>query len=154
MIYSKPEYKTLTSEIDILSKKVQLAQEMGVPDNKAQRKKAAQNDAKLKTLNGRMQAMKMRSTFLIGLFLMVSISSLSNYFEGIPVARLPFVPLSFFQGLTHRGLGGDDFTECSFFFIYLMASYLFRTNIQKFFGFEGPKTKFNPFMPDLNQNYN
>ena len=96
-----------------------------------------------------MTALKFKSTLLIGLFVVVTLSSLSNYFEGIPVARLPFTPFSLLQNLTHRGLGGDDYSECSYIVIYMMASYLFRTNIQKAFGLEGPKSTFNPFMPEF-----
>lgn len=104
-------------------------------------------EERLKQLQTEMTSMKFKSTLLIGLFLIVTMSSLSNYFDGIPIARLPFEPISLFQNITHRGLPGDDYTECSYIFIYMMASFLIRGNIQKFFGWEGPKTNFNPFMP-------
>lgn len=82
--------------------------------------------------------MKMKSNVLVTIFVIVTMSSLGNFFQGKPVGRLPFVPFSMLQGITHKGLVGEDATECSYLFIYLMASYLFRANIQKIFGFEGP----------------
>ena len=36
-----------------------------------------------------------------------------NSYSGVVVARLPFTPFRFLQGLTHRNLEGEDFTECS-----------------------------------------
>ena len=43
-------------------------------------------------------------------------------FEGRVVAKLPFVPIGLFQGLSHRGLTGDDYTECSFIFLYILCT--------------------------------
>lgn len=147
MIYSKPEYKSLTKDIEVLARKVEAKREEGAGDSKAAKKKAKTMEDRLKQLQTEMTSMKFKSTILIGLFLIVTMSSLSNFFAGIPVARLPFEPISLVRGMTHRGLAGDDYTECSYIFIYMMASFLLRGNIQKFFGFEGPKTNINPFMP-------
>lgn len=43
-------------------------------------------------------------------------------FEGRIVCRLPFTPISFLQGLSHRNLTGDDYTECSFIFLYIICT--------------------------------
>jgi hypothetical protein len=43
-------------------------------------------------------------------------------FDGRIVARLPFVPISWIQGLSHRNLPGDDYTECSFIFLYILCT--------------------------------
>lgn len=43
-------------------------------------------------------------------------------FEGRVVAKLPFVPLPLLQGISHRGLLGDDYTDCSFIFLYIVAT--------------------------------
>jgi len=43
-------------------------------------------------------------------------------FEGRVVAKLPFVPIGLFQGLSHRGLAGDDYTDCSFIFLYILCT--------------------------------
>lgn len=56
-------------------------------------------------------------------------------FDGRIVARLPFVPISWIQGLSHRNLPGDDYTECSFIFLYILCTMSIRQNIQKLLGF-------------------
>jgi hypothetical protein len=95
-----------------------------------------------------MTFMKMKSTILISIFTIVTLSSLGNYYQGKPVARLPFQPFSLLSSITHRGLVGDDLTECSYIFVYLLASYLFRADIQAFFGFETKAAaNANPFFP-------
>jgi calcium load-activated calcium channel len=147
MIYSKPIYQTLTKDIESLARKVEQKREEGDTIDKVSKKKNVQMEDRLKALQSEMTTLKFKSTIMIGLFLIVTMSSLSNYFDGIPVARLPFEPISLIRSMTHRGLGGEDYTECSYIFIYMMASFLLRGNIQKIFGFEGPKISFNPFVP-------
>lgn len=43
-------------------------------------------------------------------------------FDGRVVAKLPFTPLSYIQGLSHRNLLGDDTTDCSFIFLYILCT--------------------------------
>ena len=43
-------------------------------------------------------------------------------FDGRDVAKLPFVPISWFQGLSHRNLFGSDYTDCSFIFLYILCT--------------------------------
>ena len=43
-------------------------------------------------------------------------------FDGRVVAKLPFVPISLLQNLSHRNLLGDDFTDCSFIFLYILCT--------------------------------
>lgn len=50
---------------------------------------------------------------------------LLNYsysFDGRVVAKLPFIPISWLQGLSHRNLMGDDYTDCSFIFLYILCT--------------------------------
>lgn len=51
---------------------------------------------------------------------LISLSGFS--FDGRVVAKLPFVPLSYIQGLSHRNLLGEDFTDCSFIFLYILCT--------------------------------
>jgi len=43
-------------------------------------------------------------------------------FDGRVVAKLPFVPISWLQNISHRNLLGDDYTECSFIFLYILCT--------------------------------
>lgn len=59
----------------------------------------------------------------------------STRFDGRVVARLPFQPISWIQGLSHRNLPGEDYYECSFIFLYILCTMSVRQNIQKMLGF-------------------
>lgn len=49
-------------------------------------------------------------------------SALYFRFDGRVVAKLPFIPLSYIQGLSHRNLLGEDYTDCSFIFLYILCT--------------------------------
>jgi hypothetical protein len=57
-------------------------------------------------------------------------------FEGRVVAKLPFEPISWIRGLSHRNLNGEDFTDCSFIFLYVLCTMSTRQNLQKLLGVE------------------
>lgn len=66
---------------------------------------------------------------------MALLSMFNSIFDGRVVAKLPFEPISIFRGLSHRSLSGDDYTDCSFIFLYVLCTMSLRQNIQKFLGF-------------------
>lgn len=43
-------------------------------------------------------------------------------FDGRVVAKLPFIPIGWIQGLSHRNLIGDDYSDCSFIFLYILCT--------------------------------
>lgn len=65
----------------------------------------------------------------LGVTMMSIMGVLNSYFSGVVVAKLPFEPFSLIRGMTHRGLRGDDYTDCSMTFLYLAASYGIRSNV-------------------------
>ena len=93
---------------------------------------------------------KMQSTMFVGLFMIIFMSFLSNTFSGVVVAKLPFEPFSLIRGLTHRNLPGNDYTECSMIFIYILSNVTFRPLIQKLLGFEPPRgVQANSMFPNM-----
>ena len=70
-----------------------------------------------------------------GIIFAFLLSTFNNMFSGRCVAKLPFTPIGFIQGLSHRNLEGNDFTDCSFIFLYILCTMSIRQNIQKFLGF-------------------
>ena len=75
-------------------------------------------------------------------------SFLSNQFQGVVVAKLPFEPFGFVQGITHRNLPGNDTTDCSMIFMYILTNLMIRPIMQKILGFDGPRgTQQNSMFP-------
>lgn len=73
--------------------------------------------------------------FFTGFAFTALLSMFNSIFDGRVVARLPFTPISWIQGLSHRNLAGNDFTECSFIFLYILCTMSIRQNVQKLLGF-------------------
>ncbi|KAH7827933.1 putative Transmembrane and coiled-coil domains protein 1 [Monocercomonoides exilis] len=83
------------------------------------------------------QSLQMYKMFsgLIHMVVMFIFNGIFNVlFEGVVVAHLPFEPIKFVQWLSHRGLMGDDTTECCNTFLYFLSSFSIRANIQRIMG--------------------
>jgi hypothetical protein len=68
---------------------------------------------------------------LIGIPVMiVGYQLLSAAYDGVVLINLPFTPFRFMQGLTHRNLPGDDYSEMSVHFVFIIALAVLRKRAQ------------------------
>ncbi|VDM52612.1 unnamed protein product [Angiostrongylus costaricensis] len=88
LVYRSEQYKRLKSEMERKTKRLE-------------KKKQEVGDA---ATNRDMSMFKMKSMFAIGLAFTALLSTFNSIFDGRVVARLPFVPIGFLQGLSHRNL--------------------------------------------------
>ena len=86
-----------------------------------------------------MQALQFRSSFILAVIMIGLMSYLNSYYAGVVIAKLPFVPFSFIQGLSHRNLEGDDMTDCSMIFLYVIAGMGVRANLKRCSGTNRPR---------------
>ncbi|CAK8674243.1 calcium load-activated calcium channel-like [Clavelina lepadiformis] len=137
MVYRTEKYQKLKNEVDKQSKKLEKRKEaLGESAaSKNQKRRLNLEEEKLKNHNRDLSAVRMKSMFAIGFCFTALLGTLNSVFEGRIVAKLPFVPLGLFQGISHRGLPGSDFTDCSFIFLYILCTMSIRQNIQKLLGF-------------------
>ena len=148
LVYSKSDYKNLISNVKAIAKKLEKMDETTTSaSNKNSLKRKTQLQDRLKMLNTELTMKKFKSTFIVGIMMLVTIVTLNKKFSGMIVAKLPFEPWSLITKLSHRNIEGDDLTDCSFIFIYALSGIVFRNNIQKLFGFEPPQTM-SPFDPN------
>ncbi|CEM01727.1 unnamed protein product [Vitrella brassicaformis CCMP3155] len=136
LIYRTSQYKKIKNDVDRAVKKLSRSKDavVGILNKKAQSKKIKDDERELQKLNRDMYSMRMKGQFflmlIMGAFYAISASS----FEGIVVAKLPFEPPWFLHGLTHRGLVGQDYTDCSYSFLYVISTICLRINLQKLLG--------------------
>lgn len=145
MVYRTEKYQKLKAEVEKQSKKREFAiilaalrkntcwrpfylsvekrkEAHGDSLDRQQKKKIEREEERLKNNNRDLSLVKMKSMFAIGFAFTALLSMFNNIFDGRVVARLPFVPISWIQGLSHRNLPGDDYTECSFIFLYILCT--------------------------------
>lgn len=137
MIYRTEKYKKLQSEVEKQSKKLEKQKE-SLPDmsDKNHKKKLERQEEKLKSNNRELSMVKMKSMMTISFAFMALLSMFNSIFEGRVVAKLPFEPISWIRGISHRNLNGEDYTDCSFLFLYILCTMSVRQNIQKILGVE------------------
>ncbi|OQR77276.1 transmembrane and coiled-coil domain-containing protein 1-like [Tropilaelaps mercedesae] len=138
MVYRTEKYQRLKAEVEKQSKKIEKKKETGAgvsDSDKAQKKRLEREEERLRVNNRDLSLVKMKSMFAIGIAFTALLSCFNSIFDGRVVAKLPFIPLSWFQGLSHRNLAGDDFTDCSFIFLYVLCTMSIRQNVQKVLGF-------------------
>lgn len=137
MVYRTSKYKKLKSEVDKQSKKLEKKKEtIGESlTSKNQKRRLNYEEEKLRSHNRDLSAVRFQSMFVIGACFTALLGVLNSAFEGRVVAKLPFIPISYIQSVSHRTLMGNDFSECSFIFLYILCTMSIRQNLQKFLGF-------------------
>ena len=135
LVYRTEKYKKLKSEVERQSKRLERRREtVSEFAGKLQKKKMEREEEKLKMNSRDLSMVRMKSMLAIGFCFTALMGMFNSIFEGRVVAKLPFQPLAWLQGLSHRGLLGDDPTDCSFIFLYILCTMSIRQNIQKLLG--------------------
>ncbi|OAY40639.1 calcium load-activated calcium channel-like [Manihot esculenta] len=141
LIYRTNSYKSLKSSIDKASKKLETmkTETAKVTIKKSKTKKIDRVETSLKESSRDLSLFKFKSGAVVALVLFIVFGLLNSLFEGKVVAKLPFKPIGIVMKMSHRGLQGDDATDCSMAFLYFLCSISIRTNLQKFLGFSPPR---------------
>ncbi|XP_035544528.1 calcium load-activated calcium channel-like [Juglans regia] len=141
LIYRTNSYKSLRSSIDKAAKKLETmkTESSAKIAKKSKTKKMDRVETSLKESSRDLSLFKFKSGAVVALVLFVVFGLLNSLFEGKVVAKLPFSPVRIVMKMSHRGLQGDDPTDCSMAFLYFLCSISIRTNLQKFLGFSPPR---------------
>lgn len=141
LIYRTPSYKNTRASIDRMTKKVDVikGKTPAVVAQKSNKKKIDRFESSLKDANNSLFMSKIWVTLTLMMTLMLVFGLLNTLFDGKAVAKLPFKPLRIIQSVTHRGLPGEDSTDCSMAFLYMLCSISIRQNLQKLLGFAPPR---------------
>uniref|UniRef100_A0A0E0D5U4 Calcium load-activated calcium channel n=1 Tax=Oryza meridionalis TaxID=40149 RepID=A0A0E0D5U4_9ORYZ len=102
-------------------------------------KKMDRVETSLKDAARELSLSKLKSGAVVAAVLFVVFGLLNSLFEGRAVAKLPFAPVPLVQRMSHRGVPGNDPTDCSMVFLYFLCSISIRTNLQKLLGFAPPR---------------
>lgn len=141
LIYRTNSYKNLRSSIDRAAKKLETmkTESNKISLKKSKTKKIDRIETTLKESSRDLSLFKFKSGGVVALVLFVVFGLLNSLFEGKVVAKLPFQPFGLVMKMSHRGLQGNDPTDCSMAFLYFLCSISIRTNLQKLLGFSPPR---------------
>ncbi|KAG8367968.1 hypothetical protein BUALT_Bualt16G0127800 [Buddleja alternifolia] len=146
LTYRTASYKSLKSTIHKASKALETIKSTNLNSassnllkKSSKSKKIDRFETALIQSNRDLSLLKFKSGAAVALVLFVVFGLLNSLFAGKVVAKIPFVPIPLVQKMSHRGLIGDDMTDCSLPFFYLLCSISIRTNLQKLLGFSPPR---------------
>eukprot|EP00118_Oscarella_pearsei_P026408 m.309858 g.309858 ORF g.309858 m.309858 type:complete len:185 (+) comp48326_c0_seq1:19-573(+) len=136
LVYRTDQYKRLKASIEKQSKRLERKKEAATDISRqgGQKRKIEKAEERLKSVNRDLSMVKMKSMVVISFSFMSLMGMFNTLFDGRVVAKLPFEPITWLHGLSHRNLMGDNFTDCSFIFLYILCTMSIRQNIQKLFG--------------------
>jgi calcium load-activated calcium channel len=148
MVYSKPEFKRLLRTYQVEAAKHRKASQQAGAAGAAAAASGGSTSVASRHQKRAEQAAQQAATELAsararanmsGMFVMIPAFMLMGRIFGpaVVLGRLPFSPPSFLQGVTHRGLLGDDAREFGAAFLYAVALNGVRVNLTKLFG-SGP----------------
>lgn len=141
ILWRPDSYKKMIQEAELVYKKLEPTMRYRGEAPEKDKKKTATNrpDTAFLRISQEMMRVKMFSAALTFVPLIVLYRQLAAIYKGKIAATLPFTPIPFFYGMTHSGIPGDDYTQCSAMFIYYLAGMGVRGNVSKIFGFGPPK---------------
>ncbi|ELR14814.1 transmembrane and coiledcoil domains 1, putative [Acanthamoeba castellanii str. Neff] len=133
LIYRTESYSSLQGKVEKLTKKLEKKKDgpQSIDKKKSRDKRIVQYEQQLQEANRDLTQSKMKSMFVIGITLVSLFGVINSSFGGLVVARLPFEPMPLVRSISHRGLLGVDYYECSAAFIYALCSMSLRTSVQK-----------------------
>ena len=136
LLYRTEKYKSIVRVLDKYTKKQdkQKEQQESSLHSKSQQKKWSREEDQVRKLGKEFSTMQFRSTFVVGILMMLVFAMMNRFFRGLVLARLPFVPVWPLKGLAHRGLTNPNMTDASASLIYVLSSLVFRQTIQRMLG--------------------
>ncbi|PVU93936.1 hypothetical protein BB561_002935 [Smittium simulii] len=139
LLYSTSKYNSLKKNIIVAKKKLELEEADSSSNVTKQKRKIAQVKAQLELYAKESSTIQLRALLISSVLQFFFMYIIGSVYENRVIAKLPFTPMYFFQGFTHRGLEGEDFTQCSALFVFILNSMSAKPIIDNLFGFSLPK---------------
>ncbi|KAI8867742.1 hypothetical protein GQ42DRAFT_52131 [Ramicandelaber brevisporus] len=138
-VYSKYDYVALRESLHRTEDK--LLQEQTAPtvtNPQRHQRRIAELEKQIKNITNQATQKAMWTNMLLAATQIYGWYWVSNSspWVGQSVGKLPFEPFVTFHGITHRGLEGEDFTEMSAVFVFMLGGMVFRPLIQAIGGYQ------------------
>uniref|UniRef100_A0A0N4ZX66 Calcium load-activated calcium channel n=1 Tax=Parastrongyloides trichosuri TaxID=131310 RepID=A0A0N4ZX66_PARTI len=138
-LYSREDYANIRALI--IKQSISVDNKQKSNDNTPRIKKRIEIEMeRLRQYHKDLSKIKYKVTIGTVIMFMFFMGYFHQYFDGIVLAKLPFEPIPPISYFTHKGLAGDDVTDCSFPFFYLFCTISIRQHVQKICGVWPPRT--------------
>ena len=150
LVYSDPGFAKLTTDVEKANKELRRAKERVENDEgddakrlKESEKRVAEGEKGVARLNARLTGMRWKTNIIMPFIMIAVFGILGEWYEGSIIAKLPFQPVGFIQGMTRRGLHSvtDDVRLCSFLPIYILGNMGLKPVITKLLGHAPPRSE-------------
>ncbi|GJQ09259.1 hypothetical protein GpartN1_g1050.t1 [Galdieria partita] len=146
-VYRTEDYQRKITHFHELNRKLEKEKSAIVTYDRrrAQEKKINNLEESVKAASADLNRSKMKVNLAISALYFIFYRFLNALFQRQVMAKLPFVPIKWLWGMTHRSLEGNDYTDCSFVFLYTLASMFLKAIISKAIGTAPPRTSLDIF---------
>ncbi|KAK4524680.1 hypothetical protein GAYE_SCF05G2583 [Galdieria yellowstonensis] len=147
LVYRTEDYQRKIAHFHDLHRKLEKERNAIVTYDRrrAQERKISNLEESVKAASADMNLAKMKVNLAISALYFLFYRFLNALFQRQVMARLPFVPIKWLWGMTHRNLEGDDYRDCSFVFLYTLASMFLKAILSKAMGTAPPRTSLDIF---------
>jgi len=109
LVYSDPGFAKLTTDVEKANKELRRAKERVENDEgddakrlKESEKRVAEGEKGVARLNARLTGMRWKTNIIMPFIMIAVFGILGEWYEGSIIAKLPFQPVGFIQGMTRR----------------------------------------------------
>jgi hypothetical protein len=143
-VYRKSSYKRLKDDLERSCKKLEAIKQgssssggVAPASSKAAKgnKKEKRMEDNLKSSSQEMGSARFKANAFTFLCMIFVYNFVIGKWDGVVMGKLPFSPPSFLQAATHRGLSGNDPTDCGAMFVFASSFAFFKQNVSKALGF-------------------
>ncbi|KAJ1959563.1 hypothetical protein GGI12_004271 [Dipsacomyces acuminosporus] len=132
LVYRTEQFQLLKQTI--IRNEAKLDEENRATAGNAQRRqrRIESIEAQLNATRTKASRLQLRTTLLTGILQLVFVYVVNSIYASKSVGTLPFVPISMFRSLTHRGLPDDSPSNaCSATFVFVLGGLAFKALIDK-----------------------
>lgn len=121
LVYSKKEYLRILNDIKRETAESEGADVAPTLAKKKHKQKKMMSTKTLQKLNAQLVVYNLKMAVTNIGIIISSYQILNRMYSGVVVGILPFEPFSLFTSITHRGLEGENYRECSSQFIFVLS---------------------------------
>lgn len=139
LVYSRDDYTRAQEDVTRLTRQTEAASSSSAAaKGKAGDKKKDHLQQTLTDRSNALQRFRIMAAAIVGVGMFLAFLLVSHLYDGVPIARLPFVPIGFVSSLSQRGLAETGLERdprlASASFVFILSTFSTRVLLQRALG--------------------